>query len=161
MAVSTTTHRRKYWIGFAVLGALLLLPTLLADVIKLVVEEPPKQSDALVTAPVEEKLAPVSLVDLEQRIGPYAVAPMTKADYPTYFRVLGPARFDLANNLTRWAAIAAAEHRGICDEVEMVGISDQTSRQNIVWYAYCANGQRIMVSEAQATEAKRRFGSDA
>lgn len=101
---------------------------------------------------------PDTLASLEARIDDYAILPMTPGGYPTYYEVLGPGRFKVANDLTRWAAIAGAEQRALCDRVTMIGVSQQTTQNDIVWYVDCANKQRLLIDEAEAEDAMLRFG---
>lgn len=102
-------------------------------------------------------LQPVTLAELEQRIGEDAVLPMTRDKYPDTFRKLGASQFRRANDLTRWAALAAAEHRGMCDSVALIAVSDAATRDQIIWFADCDNGQRIMINDDQAEDVQRRF----
>lgn len=104
-----------------------------------------------------ERLRPITRAELEAKVAPDAVMLMKRSDYPKMYAKLGARRFAAANGLTRWAALAAAEHGGMCDRVSMVNLSDRTSRASIVWFADCANGQRVMIDQEQAEDVRKRF----
>jgi hypothetical protein len=109
----------------------------------------------------EEALQPVATDTREApegRIADDAVLLMDRANFPDTYAKLGAEQFKRANDLTRWAAVAAAEHGGICDRVAMVSVSDRSTREQIVWFADCENKQRILIDQQQAEGAKRRFG---
>lgn len=118
-------------------------------------EEP--QSEALQTS----SPAPDTRVSLEARVAEDAVFPMDREGFSDTYAKLGAAQFHNANDLAHWAAIAAAEHGGVCDRVAMVNVSDRSTRENIVWFADCENKQRIFIEQSQAEDAKRRFGGSA
>ena len=106
-------------------------------------------------------LQPDSLADLQGRVAEDAVLPMTRDQFPDTYKKLGAGQFKKANDLTIWAALAAAEHRGICDRVSMINVSGSASRDRIVWYADCDNGGRVNVDQAQAEDIRERFAKEA
>lgn len=102
-------------------------------------------------APAKSKLEQVS-----EKLDPDAVSLMTKADFSKTYAKLGKAQFDNANDLTHWAALAAAESDQ-CPKVDLVAVSDKATRKGIVWFADCSNGERFFVSEEQARAARDRL----
>ncbi len=115
--------------------------------------EPAKEATSTASAP----LRPTTLAELEAKVAPDAVSLMTREHYPKTFAKLGSRQFDVANDLTRWAALAAAEHGGMCDRVNLIDVSDRATRSSIVWFADCANGQRVMIDQEQAADVRKRF----
>lgn len=101
--------------------------------------------------PVAEKLA-----TLKAKLGPDAVMPMDEKNYPKKLALLGRKRFDEANALTEWAALAAAESDQ-CPKVDMIGISDSTTRDALKWYVDCSNKERFMIDEEQAVAARDQY----
>lgn len=106
-------------------------------------------------------LQPDSLADLKGRVAEDAVLPMTRDQFPDTYKKLGAGQFKKANDLTRWAALAAAEHRGICDRVTMINVSGSATRDRMVWYADCGNGGRVNVDQAQAEDIRERIAKEA
>jgi hypothetical protein len=80
---------------------------------------------------------------------------MERSDFKKTYVKLGKAQFQKANDLTRWAAMAAAESDA-CPRVENVGVSDDATRKEIKWFVGCANGERFIISQEQAVAAQGR-----
>jgi len=68
---------------------------------------------------------------------------MKPADFPRFYRDLGPEAFDRANA----RAVEAAEPS--CDALELVGVSDRSTSDEIHWYGDCVNQYRTRISESQ------------
>jgi hypothetical protein len=104
--------------------------------------------------------APNDLARIEAKIEKGAVSQMTKAAYPKMYANLGNAAFDRANELTRWAAVAIARSEK-CSKLDLVGVSDDSSRKEIRWFGNCdgaiAVQQQFIVTEAQAVAARTTF----
>jgi len=96
------------------------------------------------------------LEQVTSKLDPAAVSLMTKADYSKTYKKLGKAQFDTANDLTRWAALAAAESEQ-CPKVELVAVSDKAARKQIVWFADCSNKERFIITEEQARATRDRL----
>lgn len=99
-----------------------------------------------------------TLEQLESRIVAGATTPMDRESFGDTYAKLGAANFGKANDLTRWAAVAAAEDADVCDRVAMINVSDRSTRENVVWFVDCENGERVFIDQTQAEDARRRFG---
>ena len=99
---------------------------------------------------------PRTLAQLEAKVSGDAVLLMERADHQTTYSRLGQAQFERANELMRWAALAAGESDA-CSQVDIVAVSDQATREQIKWFADCANGERFMISQEQALAAQGRY----
>lgn len=97
-----------------------------------------------------------TLEGLQAKVSGDAVLLMERADHKDTYSKLGKVQFELANSLTRWAAIAAAESDA-CSQVETVAVSTEAKRDQIRWFADCANGERFMISQEQAQAAQGRY----
>lgn len=117
------------------------------------------ETEALVVKDVEQAAGPVTIEKLEALVGPDAILLMDREGYPDTYAKLGNQQFQKANDLTRWAAIAAVARGSACDRLELIGVSGQSSRERVAWYADCENGARIFIEQPEAEEAKLRFGS--
>lgn len=104
----------------------------------------------------DEPEVPKTLAQLEAKLGPDAVFPMTAGEFKTSYRKLGKAKFAKANAYMRWAGIAAAESPA-CDKVDDIGVSDHATRAELQWYVHCLNGGSFQVREAQAEAAKGKY----
>ncbi len=100
------------------------------------------------------------LAKLDAKLSKDAVLLMDAVNYPKMLAKLGKARFDEANDLTRWAALAAAESEQ-CPKVETIGVSDKTTRKALHWYVDCSNSERFMIDETQATAMRAKFDPNA
>lgn len=105
-------------------------------------------------------LQPTTLAELRDRVAAGAVVPLVRSAYPKTFDKLGARQFRAASDLMPWAALAAAEHGGICDRVEVVGLSDSATREMLLWYVTCANGQKIMVEQSEAADIRERYSPE-
>lgn len=94
----------------------------------------------------------------EAKIAPDAVMLMDKADYSKTYAKLGADQFNRANDLTRWAAVAAAEATN-CERVELIGLSDQSTRKELQWYVECANNVRVNIYQSHAEDRQKVYGS--
>jgi len=94
---------------------------------------------------------------IEARIAPDAVMLMDRESFSDTYAKLGEQQFQNANDLTRWAAVAAAAKGEPCDSVAMVNVSDRSTRENIVWFTDCQNGERIFVEQPEAESARLQF----
>lgn len=81
---------------------------------------------------------------------------MARTDYPKMYKQLGRAKFDEANALMSWAALAAANSKQ-CSEVTDIGVSDKSTRQAVTWYVDCKNSERFMISEEQAIATRDQY----
>ncbi|WP_430427880.1 hypothetical protein [Parasphingorhabdus sp.] len=97
-----------------------------------------------------------TLAQIEAKILPDAVAPISKDQYTKLYQKLGPAPFEKANELSRWAAIIAASSTR-CDKVEIVEVSDKSEPDHIEWFADCKNGERYEIVDFQAEEEMRSW----
>lgn len=80
-------------------------------------------------------------------ISPGAIAPYDAKDYPKLTAKLGTAGLARANAHMHDAALHAARTPG-CTVVELVGISEQSTRDNVSWFVTCKDAQRnIFVDE--------------
>jgi hypothetical protein len=103
-----------------------------------------------------ESPAPVSLADLEKKLSEHSIEVMTQEDYSETYSKLGSDSFKRANDLAKWAGIVAAESAS-CDRVDIVAISDRSTRSELQWYVDCVNGERFRPSETQAKAAKAKW----
>ena len=103
--------------------------------------------------------APLELGAAKAKV-PFEPALMTKADYPKMYKQLGPAKFDAANSLMSWAALAAANSKQ-CSEVTDIGVSDKSTRRAVLWFVGCKNSERFMISEAQAIAVRDQYDPNA
>lgn len=87
---------------------------------------------------------------------PFEPVLITRADYPKMYTKLGKAKFDTANGLMAWAALAAAESEQ-CPKVKDIGVSDSSTRTAVRWYVDCENGERFMVTEELAIAARDQY----
>lgn len=85
---------------------------------------------------------------------------MARTDYPKMYKRLGPAKFDEANALMSWAALAAANSKQ-CSEVTDIGVSDKSTRKAVTWYVDCKNSERFMISEDQAIATRDQYDPNA
>lgn len=110
----------------------------------------------------EDTVQPVAtdVASLENKVADDAVLLMDRASFADTYKKLGAHQFAHANDLSRWAAIAATENDQ-CDRVAMINVSDAATREKIVWFADCANRKRVIIDQEQAEDAQRRFGSTA
>ncbi len=112
----------------------------------------------------EEALQPVATDTreaLEARVARDAVMLMDRESFSDTYSKLGAGQFQTANDLMHWAAIAAVAQGNACDRVAMVNVSDRSTRENIIWFADCANKQRLFIEQSQAEDAQRRFDGSA
>lgn len=108
----------------------------------------------------DEEAGPASrLEQLRAKIGKDAILPMERGEYPKLYARLGKAQFSHANAMTEWAALAAAESEQ-CPEVDLVGVSERATREEIEWYVDCSNGERFQITQAQAEALRERLGGD-
>ncbi|MCS4534754.1 hypothetical protein [Neisseria montereyensis] len=79
----------------------------------------------------------------------------TKQDYPKLYKRWGDTAMLKINELIPKIALHVA-HEKTCDKVEVVDLSDKRSqpKDNIVFYADCANNKRFYVSEADLINDK-------
>ena len=96
---------------------------------------------------------------LEARIADDAILPMDRANFSKTYSKLGSKQFQNANDLTRWAAVAAVAQGDACDRVAMANVSEKSTREKIVWFVDCENKQRMMIDQPQAEDARQRFGT--
>ena len=89
----------------------------------------------------------------EAKIAPDAVMLMDKADYSKTYAKLGADQFNRANNLTRWAAVAAAEAPN-CERVELIGLSDQSEVGNASIPPKRPLGARVSTSQVLPRRAR-------
>lgn len=93
---------------------------------------------------------------LEGKIAGDAIMLMEPGDYSKTYSKLGKAQFDKANELTRWAALVAAESDQ-CDSVMLIAVSDEATREQVQWYADCANKERFQITQQQAEAARAKY----
>lgn len=81
-------------------------------------------------------------------IGPGAINPLDKKNYPNLYKKWGKEGFQKINNLLEPAANHLVQNSS-CDTLDLLDVSDTRSipKQKIVFFADCANGQRYYVSE--------------
>lgn len=96
------------------------------------------------------------LDELEKKIAPHAVIVMKSGDYPKLYSKIGKAKFDRANDLARWAALSAALSTK-CNKVDLVAVSEKSSRKNVEWFVDCENGERFEINETGAEETQRQL----
>jgi hypothetical protein len=81
------------------------------------------------------------LASLERKIGADAVIQMDRENFSNTYNRLGRAQFDNANNLARWAAIAAAESDNARRSRSSVSRTAPRDRHSAgTWIARTANG---------------------
>lgn len=100
--------------------------------------------------------ATTSLATLQARVMDNAIEEMDPGDYPDSYNQLGAEAFGRANEMARWAAIAALTDQR-CPKVDIVAISDRASSENLVWLVECDNRERFFISEQQAAAVRARF----
>lgn len=85
----------------------------------------------------------------EPRVPSWLLEPYTKDQYPKMFAKYGAARIKEIEKL-REKAGAMAIASGKCDYVEMMDLSaDRSSRNHVIFYIDCRNGERIYLDETQ------------
>lgn len=111
--------------------------------------------------PRPARIAKTPLERATEKLDPDAIVLMDRANYPRAYGRLGRVRFDEANDLTRWAALGAAESDQ-CPKVDTIGLDEQrATRAAIVWYVDCSNRERFVISEEQARATRDRLDPDA
>lgn len=98
---------------------------------------------------------------LQARVAGDAVMLMDRESFSDTYAKLGEQQFQNANDLTRWAAIAAVAQGPDCDRVEIIGISGRSTREHVEWFVDCENGERILVEQPEAEKARLRYHDDA
>lgn len=109
------------------------------------------------TERMPEEIAPL-LAELEQKIAQHAVIVMEQRDHPKLYNQLGRTGFKRANELAQWAGLSAALNSK-CDKVDLVEVSEKSTKENINWFVDCENGERFEINEVRATETKRQLTS--
>lgn len=85
-------------------------------------------------------------VSPESKIAPMAIQPMTKENYPRFYKKFGK-RMNDANKYLREAALLVAESDK-CDMVGDVSMSeDRSTLKNLSFFVDCNNGERFRLSE--------------
>lgn len=93
---------------------------------------------------------------LQGKVGPDVALPMTRAEFGDTYNRLGASQFENANALMGWAALAAAESDQ-CNRVEVMGVSDDATRDELQWFVHCQNGERFQINQAQAEAARDNY----
>lgn len=93
---------------------------------------------------------------LQNKVGPDVAVPMTRAEFGDTYARLGASQFETANALMGWAALAAAESDQ-CNRVEVMGVSDDATRDELQWFVHCQNGERFQINQAQAEAARGTY----
>jgi hypothetical protein len=122
-------------------------------------EAPAEPATAEVVQPspkTEEELLAERLAAIEKKVIDGAVMPMSRKAFPKMYALLGKTRFDEANELTRWAAVAAAKSAQ-CPQIDNVDVSGKATSARLVWFTDCSNKERFMISEEQAKAARTEF----
>lgn len=112
--------------------------------------------DNLAATATDEPEAPIEKTDdgdqqvaeIRGKVADDAVIAMTADQYPDFYRQLGAARFNEANELSRWAALTTAQSDD-CPTVTGVGLSDKATREALRWFVDCSNGERFNIREDQ------------
>lgn len=120
-------------------------------------DAPKSDIKAEASASREERATP-TLANYRAKIAPDAVSDVTRSGYPKLYAKLGSAKVKQSNDLDDWAALYMALSTA-CTRVDVVGVSDQSTRGELKWYGDCANGERFYASEAEAMATKARFES--
>jgi len=113
---------------------------------------------ALLLPKTEPKEEIITLASLETKIGKGAVTVMHKSDYDKTYAKLGQEAFDRANALVKWAAITAVISDS-CNRLEIIDISDQSTVEQLQWFADCQNGERFQITQQQAEQTRDRFAN--
>lgn len=100
------------------------------------------------------------LADLRGKVDGDAVSSMTADQFPDALKKLGQARFDMANELAPWAALAAAAS-DMCPRVALVGLSDKATRSELRYYVDCSNSERFNVNEPQIAALRAKLDPSA
>lgn len=100
-----------------------------------------------------------ALATFEAKLGKYSIEVMKKKDYPKIHAKLGQSGFDRANSLARWAGITAAMNSKCAPKVDVVAVSDQSTRDEIQWFVDCENGERFQITETMAKVTKEQWTS--
>ncbi|NLR71192.1 hypothetical protein HGI47_09935 [Novosphingobium sp. ERN07] len=150
MSVDGKVAERRGWPTWAKVtagvGLLWVVSDLVGCTIGYMVEHTPKQPEKAAAERVMDKIAPDTVI------------PMDRADYRKTFAKLGKKQFDNANDLMKWAAVAAAESDK-CDKVVVVGISDYATAKELQWFVDCENKERFQIREAQAVAVRAKFAA--
>jgi len=101
-----------------------------------------------------------ALTEIQKKIAKGAISPMDRAGFPKMYTKLGRSKFELANELSKWVAVAVAQSDS-CTQVDVVGVSEKSDRKGLVWFVDCANRERFMVTEDQARDARTIFDAKA
>lgn len=104
----------------------------------------------------EEEVLAERLAAVEKKLVDGAVLPMTQKGFPKMYALLGKKRFEEANGLTRWAAVAAGKSSQ-CPQIDNVDVSGKATRARLVWFVDCSNKERFMIAEDQAKGARTEF----
>ena len=82
------------------------------------------------------------------RIKEDAISHMTQRGWPNTFKKWGREKFDYINKM-QWQAAEYVLNNHDCNIIESLALSDAKSiaPYNIVYYAWCANGNKFYVSD--------------
>jgi len=96
-----------------------------------------------------------TLAYYKDNISDGAVFDASPSYYPKLAAKLGKARFADPYRLTAWPALFAVTSPQ-CDRLIAIDVSSEATRKALVWFADCENGERFIVTEANAklTEEK-------
>lgn len=99
----------------------------------------------------------MSLPELEAKLGEHSIIEMDRYEYPELFSKLFADGFVKANSLAKWAGITAAMSERCAPKVDIVAVSDLSTREEIQWFVDCENGERFQITEAQARRTRAEF----
>lgn len=143
--LAMSDQQKLVWkIGGAVVAVLCIMGT-----VSCATEETSASSQS--DAPPKSALERVS-----DKLAPDYFVPMGRESFAETHAAFGRARFDEANDMSHWAALAAAENRK-CPQVEMILLSDKAKRDAFVWYVSCSNGEKFDITEEQARAVRDRL----
>lgn len=104
--------------------------------------------------------APLDPAAVNGKVDPALTAPVARSADPASYAKLGSRAFGTANELRRWAALAAAQSKA-CDRVASVAVWDRSTSAALSWRIGCANGETFVIPEDQARSVRAQLDPEA
>ncbi|MCW3837084.1 hypothetical protein ACFQ1E_13005 [Sphingomonas canadensis] len=86
--------------------------------------------------------------------------PLERNDDPVSYDKVGKRAFGSANELRRWAALAASQSDA-CDNVAWVSLSEKATPAALLWKIVCTNKEVFLIPEDQARSVRAQFDPNA
>lgn len=119
------------------------------------------QKDRRASVATKASLDPVARFKaMNAKVADDVAAPLNRRVDAIGYAKLGSRVWAVSNEYRRWAALSAAESDA-CDKVDAVAIWTNATRSSLAWRIACQNGERFIISEAQARSVRAQFYPDA